>query len=117
MNDDFSKIKKDDIVEGKVHKITPFGAFVTLDDGRKGLVHISQIADAFVKDINHHLRIGEVVRVKVMALSNDGKIDLSIKKAAPKEAQHQKPRPPNKRSGFRINPFEDQLNNIKIKKK
>ena len=70
------------IVEGKVTGITNFGAFVELSNGQTGLVHISEVADAYVKDINDYLKESDTVRVKVINVS-DGKIGLSIKQATP----------------------------------
>ncbi len=68
------------IVEGKVSGITGFGAFIDLPDGETGLVHISEVARNYVKDINEHLSVGQVVKVKVLSLDEKGKISLSIKK-------------------------------------
>ncbi len=70
-------------VQGKVTGITNFGAFVELPNGSTGLVHISEVADNYVKDINDHLKVGEMVEVKVMNIEADGKIGLSIRKAKP----------------------------------
>ena len=67
------------IVEGKVSGITGFGAFIDLPDGETGLVHISEVARNYVKDINEHLSVGQ--EVKVLSLDEKGKISLSIKKA------------------------------------
>lgn len=67
------------VVEGKVVKITNFGAFVELDDGTQGLIHISQISRNFVKNVSDYLRVGEVVRAKVREIKSNGKVDLSIK--------------------------------------
>lgn len=69
------------IVEGKVSGITGFGAFVDLPGGETGLVHISEVARNYVKDINEHLSVGQEVKVKVLSLDEKGKISLSIKKA------------------------------------
>lgn len=69
------------IVEGKVSGITGFGAFVDLPDKKTGLVHISEIARDYVKDINEHLTVGQTVKVKVLTMEPNGKISLSIKKA------------------------------------
>lgn len=69
------------ILEGKVTGITKFGAFVALPGGKSGLVHISEVANAYVSDINEHLTNGQEVKVKIIAISPDGKINLSIKKA------------------------------------
>ena len=67
-------------VQGKVTGITNFGAFVELPGGSTGLVHISEVADSYVKDVNDHLKVGDQVEVKVIS-EKDGKISLSIKKA------------------------------------
>lgn len=71
-------------LQGKVTGITHFGAFVELADGSTGLVHISEVADSYVKDINDYLKIGDEVKVKVINVEKDGKIGLSIKKAVEK---------------------------------
>ncbi len=69
------------VVEGKVSGITSFGAFIQLPEGKTGLVHISEIAEEYVKDINAHLKESQVVKVKVVSVDKNGKISLSIKKA------------------------------------
>ncbi|QFT87135.1 General stress protein 13 [Bacillus sp. THAF10] len=69
-------------LQGKVTGITNFGAFVELPGGTTGLVHISEVADNYVKDINDHLKVGDEVQVKVINVEKDGKIGLSIKKAS-----------------------------------
>ena len=69
------------IVEGKVSGITGFGAFVDLPEGKTGLVHISEVARNYVKDIQEHLSVGQVVKVKILTMDPNGKISLSIKKA------------------------------------
>jgi S1 RNA binding domain protein len=71
------------IIEGKVTGITNFGAFVELSAGQTGLVHISEVAEEYVKDINQFLKQGDLVRVKVLALDK-GKIGLSIRQAQPR---------------------------------
>ncbi len=71
------------IVEGVVTGITNFGAFVSLPDGKTGLVHISEIADAYVKDINEYVKKNDTVKVKVLSVDPSGKIGLSIKQASP----------------------------------
>ena len=71
------------IIEGKVSRIMPFGAFIDLGGGRSGLVHISEVADAFVKDVNDYLTLGEQIQVKVLTIDDSGKIALSLKQAAP----------------------------------
>ena len=66
-------------VEGKVSGITKFGAFVELSTGDTGLVHISEVANTYVKDISNFLKQDEKVKVKVIKVADDGKIGLSIK--------------------------------------
>ncbi|MFW6238288.1 MAG: S1 RNA-binding domain-containing protein [Halanaerobiales bacterium] len=66
-------------VEGKVTGITNFGAFVELPGGNTGLVHISEVANTYVKDITNYLQEDEEVKVKVINIDDDGKIGLSIK--------------------------------------
>ncbi len=69
------------ILEGKVTSITKFGAFVSLGDNKSGLVHISEIANTYVNDIHDHLQEGQSVKVKVLAIDENGRINLSIKRA------------------------------------
>ncbi len=71
-----------DIVEGVVTGITHFGAFVQLENGETGLVHISEVASVYVKDINEHLQKKDKVRVKVLSVDGKGKIGLSIKQTS-----------------------------------
>lgn len=71
------------VVEGKVTGITNFGAFVDLENGKTGMVHISEVAQSYVNDIREHLKEGQTVKVKVLNIGDDGKISLSIKKALP----------------------------------
>ncbi|WP_164670633.1 S1 domain-containing RNA-binding protein [Virgibacillus doumboii] len=90
-------------LNGKVTGITNFGAFVEIGEGKTGLVHISEVADNYVKDINEHLSVGDEVKVKVINVEKDGKIGLSIKKAKDKPA-----RPRNNRD--RGESFESKMN-------
>ena len=73
------------IVNGKVTGITKFGAFVVLEGGKSGLVHISEVANAFVSDVHDFLAEGQEVKVKILSVA-DGKISLSVK-----QAQEEKP--------------------------
>jgi S1 RNA binding domain protein len=76
------------ILEGVVVKITHYGAFVELSDGKSGLVHISEIADTYVKDVRDYLKEQERVKVKVLGYNDKGKLDLSVKQALdPSERQ------------------------------
>ena len=66
------------IVEGKVVRIKPFGAIVSLGEQVQGLVHISQVANTFVQDINDHVKVGDIVKVKVLSIDPEtNKIALS----------------------------------------
>lgn len=65
--------------DGKVTGITDFGAFIELITGETGLVHISEIADTYVKDIRDHLKVGELVNVRVINIEKNGKMGLSLK--------------------------------------
>ena len=78
------------IISGKVTAITKFGAFVSLPGGKSGLVHISEVAAAFVSDVHDYLTEGQEVTVKILSLSPEGKINLSIKQAQP---QQERPQP------------------------
>lgn len=69
------------VLEGKVTGITNFGAFVDLPNGKTGMVHISEVAPTYVNQIRDHLTEGQTVKVKVLSVSDEGKISLSIKKA------------------------------------
>lgn len=93
------KPEKGSIYEGKITSITNFGAFVSLPDGPDGLVHISEVSNGFVKDINELFTVGQTVKVKVISIAENGKIALSIKQAQPREEKPQqsviKPRPQN----------------------
>lgn len=71
------------ILEGKVKSITNFGAFVALPENKTGMVHISEVANAYVSDIRQHLTEGQDVKVVVIGTEN-GKINLSIKRLEPK---------------------------------
>lgn len=87
------------IVEGKVTSITKFGAFVALEGGKSGLVHISEIANTFVNEVRDFLQEGQTVKVMVLSTEN-GKINLSIKKALPPP---ERPARPASRPAFRQN--------------
>ena len=67
-------------LKGKVTGIKKFGAFVELPEGKSGLVHISEVADNYVENVEDHLTVGDEVEVKVLSIADDGKISLSIKK-------------------------------------
>ena len=90
------------ILEGKVKSITNFGAFIALPENKTGLVHISEVANAYVSDIRQHLTEGQDVKVVVIGNEN-GKLNLSIKRLEAKPQQENKPR-----NNFRSNPAPTQ---------
>ena len=115
-----------EIVTGKVVNIMPFGAFVEIERGKSGLVHISEIASDYVKNIADYLKVGDSVKVKVISVDPAGKISLSIKKAVaptdapPKKPTHDRPRvsrpvdwsSPSKGGTTELS-FEDKMNRFK----
>ena len=78
------------ILEGKIKSITNFGAFVALPENKTGMVHISEVANAYVSDIRAHLTEGQDVKVVVIGNEN-GKINLSIKRLEPKPQRENAP--------------------------
>ncbi len=105
------------IIEGKVTAIKPFGMFVAVNETEQGLVHISQVANGFVKDINEHFSVGDTVKVKVLSIDDAGKISLSVRAAlpAPEREGKEERRGGGNRGGDRGNKrdsassFEDKL--------
>ena len=87
------------ILEGKVKSITNFGAFIALPEGKTGMVHISEVANAYVRDIRQHLTENQDVKVMVISLEG-GKVNLSIKRLEPKPQRETQPR---REGGFRPN--------------
>ena len=79
------------ILEGKVKTITNFGAFIALPENKTGMVHISEVANAYVSDIRQHLTEGQEVKVMVIGLDN-GKVNLSIKRLEAKPQRENAPR-------------------------
>lgn len=90
------------IYEGKVTGIQKFGAFVSLPGGKSGLVHISEIAYSYVNDVKDHLQEGQEVKVKVIGIDDNGRINLSIKKAQdpPPRPEGQRRPAPSRPMGF-----------------
>ncbi len=70
-----------EIIEGKITGITNFGVFVDIGDGKSGMVHISELSNTYVTDINEIFKVGDTVKAKILNIGDDGKIALSIKKA------------------------------------
>lgn len=73
-------VNVNDIVEGKVTGITAFGAFVQIQDGTTGLIHISEISTGYVSDINDYLKVGQTVKAVALSVEKDGKLSLSLKR-------------------------------------
>lgn len=100
-----------EVVEGKVTGITNFGAFVQIKGGKTGLVHISEVAISYVKDIKEHLKEGDRVKAKILSIDEKGKINLSIKKALEEESKKTSSSPAQ--VGFKRNDenlsFEDKM--------
>ena len=88
------------ILEGKVKSITNFGAFVALPENKTGMVHISEVANAYVSDIRAHLTEGQDVKVVVIGNEN-GKINLSIKRLEPKPQRENTGAPRREGNNFR----------------
>ncbi|MDO5602826.1 MAG: S1 RNA-binding domain-containing protein [Oscillospiraceae bacterium] len=107
------------IVEGKVTGVKKFGAFVELPGGATGMVHISEVSNQFIEELSDVLSEGQTVKVKVLSVSPEGKIALSMKKAEPRPA----PRPPRADTGRTWQPraqqpqgdlsFEDMMSRFK----
>ena len=108
------------IITGKVTTITKFGAFVALPGGKSGLVHISEVSGSFVTDVHDFLTEGQEVPVRVLSISPEGKISLSVKQAQPPKPRAQyadrpaRPRPPRRNRSQPAAPpaeltFEDKL--------
>lgn len=74
------------ILEGKVTGLTNFGAFVELPGGKTGMVHISEVANTYVKEIRDFVKENDTVKVKVLSVSDDGKVSLSMKQAVERPA-------------------------------
>ena len=98
-------IEVGNVFEGRVTGVKPFGAFVALPEGRVGMVHISEVSNEFVQDINTVLHDGDEVKVQVINIAPDGKIALSIKRLLPpaprqpREGRPAGPRPGGFRNG------------------
>lgn len=117
-------LKVGDTVEAEVVRITDFGAFVQFSNGKKGLIHISQISDSYVKNVSDHLKVGDKVKARIKAISPDGKIDLTLKdqRESTPRPKEQPRRFENGRHGnfsshpkdkiFKTSSFEERLKNF-----
>ena len=105
------------VMEGKVTGITKFGVFVSFSDGKSGMVHISEVASTFVKEIRDFVTENQVVKVKIVNITEDGKIALSMKRVeeAPKEERPKRASVPvewNSKANETLS-FEDKLSKFK----
>src|SRR5699024_2247138 len=104
-------------LQGKVTGITNFGAFVELEKGKTGLVHISEVADTYVKDINEHLTVGDEIKVNVINVEDDGKIGLSNKKEKDRTVRQRNTKDLTENFESKMNRFlkdsEDRLASVK----
>ena len=73
------------IFEGQVVKMLQYGVIVRLPDGKSGLVHISEIAEGYVRDVNDYFHEGDAVKVKLVGQKEDGRLELSAKQAEPRK--------------------------------
>ncbi|ARP50709.1 MULTISPECIES: S1 RNA-binding domain-containing protein [Caproicibacterium] len=89
------------VVEGKVTGITSFGAFVELPTGQTGMVHISEIAPTFVREIRDFVSVGQTVKVKILNIGENNKISLSMKQVEGQNLGGNNHRPPQQQQGGR----------------
>lgn len=73
-----SKFQVNQIIEGTIINIRPFGAIMIFDNDEKGLLHISQIANTYIRNINRYLKVGKTYKVKVIGIEEDGFLKLSM---------------------------------------
>lgn len=99
------------VVGGKVTGISKFGAFVQIEGGKSGMVHISEISNSYVSDINEFLKDGQEVRVKIIGIDEKGRINLSIKKAQPRPAESVREVP--ERTAPKTLSFEEMMSKFK----
>ena len=104
------KLETGSILTGKVTGITKFGAFVSVAPGKSGLVHISEIANTYVSDINEFLSEGQEVTVKIINIDDNGRLNLSIKAAlpAPEQKKEEPRREQRPRTGGNTRPAQTQ---------
>lgn len=107
-----------DIVQGEITGIQPYGAFVKLYNGESGLIHISEVSSYFVKDINHYVKVGQVVKIKIIGILDDRELyRLSIKQVGGRNRQNIRPlKPPlNYKKRFAIPPEQQNFTPLKEK--
>ena len=76
-----SNIKVGKIVEGQITGVTKYGVFVSLEDNYVGMIHISEVSNKYIEDLNTLFKIGDLIKVKVLSIDEDKlQVKLSIKK-------------------------------------
>lgn len=102
------------LCDGKVTKITAFGAFVTLGENKSGMIHISEVSSSFVKDIHEYLSEGQDIRVKVIKIDENGRISLSLKQAEENKPTFKKAPPSEFETERSVSgSFEDMMSRFK----
>lgn len=108
-----------DKVHVKVVKLAKYGAFADLGEGKWGLIHISEISDEYVKNIEDYLELGQEIEARILAIDKDGKIKLTIKKRSDREKQNkvEKEKPPEIKFEDKLDKFlkdsDDKISNIR----
>lgn len=82
-----TEYKVGDIVEGTIINIRDFGAIIIFSDGKKGLLHISEVANVFIRNIRKYLKIGKTYQVKIIGIEDDGFLKLSMSKITDEEKE------------------------------
>jgi len=91
LGDAMNKYKVGQVLQGTITQIEPYGAFVKTDDGETGLVHISEIADDFIPNVNLFVKRGEKVIVKIIDIDSNGRYRMSLKAIQPSRSYYQIP--------------------------
>lgn len=112
----YTKYEVGAVVKGKVTGIKPFGAFIALDEETQGLVHISEVAHNYVKDIRDHLSVGDEVNVKILKVE-DGKISLSIRATEAEPERTDKRSRPKRHPGKTVGKGTQGFNSLEDKLK
>ncbi len=105
------------IVDGTVEKLLNYGVIVSLPGGESGLIHISEIADEYVRDVSDYFREGDPVKVKVLAAKTEDRYELSAKQAEPRAPLAGTDTSPERRASGRQDgggseSFEDKLSDF-----
>ena len=82
-----TEYKVGEIIEGTIINIRDFGAIMIFNDGKKGLLHISEVANVFIRNIHKYLKIGKTYQVKIIGIEDDGFLKLSMSKITDEEKE------------------------------